>query len=42
MKLIDEMRIAYIKKNVNKMAIFFKKISYMHKKWREILYIVSI
>ena len=42
MKLIDEMRITYVKKNVNKMAIFFKNISYMHKKWRKILYIVSI
>ena len=42
MKLFDEMRIAYIKKNVNEMAIFFKKISYMHKKWKKILYIVSM
>lgn len=40
-KLIDEVRITYIKKNVNKMEIFFKNISNMHKKWRKILYIVS-
>lgn len=42
MKLFDEMRIAHIKKNVNEMAIFFKEISYMHKKRKKILYIVSI
>ena len=35
MKLFDEMRIAHTKKNVNEMAIFFKEISYMHKKKEE-------